>query len=229
MHTSAIPVFISYAQEDKKYLEQLLLNLKPYVRDKTIVVWTDKNIVAGEKWDQVIKSQLSEARIVVYLLSPNFFASDYIQDVEIADTLRQSFGNPKAIVPILIRPIDKYIQIFKEFQIIPSEDTAVTEWTNTDKAWQAILARLNEVFYKLSSEGSLKDANPVTDSGVEKILSLTRKQTSSKIVTWMFVFLITMCVVLFGTGVIMRDTFYIWTSLAGIGAGLFGYYLIKKR
>lgn len=48
-------VFISYSHKDKKFLDELLLHLKPLERARLISKWSDKQIAPGSQWCDEIK------------------------------------------------------------------------------------------------------------------------------------------------------------------------------
>jgi len=49
MPNNQLKVFISYSHNDKKWLDRLLIHLKPLSRDYDIDVWSDKKIRTGSK------------------------------------------------------------------------------------------------------------------------------------------------------------------------------------
>ena len=209
-------IFISYAHKDESYLNELRTFLKPLIRNKTISIWTDKDIVAGQKWDELIKTQLANSRIILFLVSPDFLASDYINDTEITNVLQNETSNSFSIVPIIIRPVNMQLLPLKAYQVIPTGAKAVSEWDSRDKAWNDVLAALITMLDQLPENGE-SNSTPVPPA-----------RLSSKIVLWMFVLLIAVSIVLFIAGIVKRDAFFCYTSLGGIGAGIAGFFMAKK-
>ncbi|HLK55559.1 MAG TPA: SUMF1/EgtB/PvdO family nonheme iron enzyme [Chthonomonadaceae bacterium] len=81
-------LFISYAQKDKRWLDEFLIHLRPLVRQKKIAQWTDREILAGSVWQEEIAKALSEANIAVLLVTPAFLASEFIQESELPEALK---------------------------------------------------------------------------------------------------------------------------------------------
>lgn len=97
-----IPLFISYAHPDEKYVNELRLCLDDLKMD--LDTWYDGFLTAGDKWDSAIKSKMDSAEIVVFVLSDRFLSSDYIKKVEIAQVLRKKYCK---IVNIVVAPVPR--------------------------------------------------------------------------------------------------------------------------
>src|SRR5215831_8198960 len=94
-------VFISYSREDRVWLERRLILLKPYTR-QSLKVWADPYLEVGGKWRREIATALSHTCVAVLLLSPDFFASDFIHDEELPPLRRDADAG---VVKLVLIPI----------------------------------------------------------------------------------------------------------------------------
>ncbi|WP_299436628.1 COR domain-containing protein [uncultured Aquimarina sp.] len=96
-------VFISYSRKDVDYKDELRVHLAPLVRYDTITEWACEDIRAG-KWDEQIQTKLQEADLIIYMVSANFMASDYIIDNEVKIGIEMAINDPsKKIMCILVK------------------------------------------------------------------------------------------------------------------------------
>jgi internalin A len=146
----SIPVFISYSRKDAVYFDQLKEALIAFERAGELKIWADRQIDAGQVWEQAIADHLDRASIVIVLLSPSFVASDYAMNKEIPAALRR----PECVlVPIVVRPsrADK-LDVGKLQAILPG-GKAVSQHDRPDDAWMEVTQHLDRVIARLKSGG----------------------------------------------------------------------------
>jgi len=99
-------IFISYAHQDEKYKNELLKHLSNLQRKGIIEGWHDRLITPGKNWDESIKSALYECEVILFLISSDFLASDYIYDTEIKIALERYEKGQVQLIPVIVRPCD---------------------------------------------------------------------------------------------------------------------------
>ena len=97
-------IFISYAREDRDWVDRFQLVLKATLRNKPVTVWDDSQIGVGEAWRRAIERALRCAKVALLLVTNAFLASDFIQDVELKEILDAARMDGLLIVWVLVRP-----------------------------------------------------------------------------------------------------------------------------
>ena len=95
-------IFISYSRADYRWLERLLVHLKPLIRDHRVVVWHDGKIEPGDAWKREIDEALSKASTAILLVSANFLASDFIYANELPPILDRHRRGGMKVIPVIV-------------------------------------------------------------------------------------------------------------------------------
>lgn len=101
---SRTKVFISYSHKDKRFLDRLLVHLKPLELSGLTEVWSDRRIASGQKWREEIEQAIAEARVAILLISIDFLTSDFITRNELPPLLKAAKQDGVLIIPIIIQP-----------------------------------------------------------------------------------------------------------------------------
>lgn len=86
-------VFISYSRNDKKSRDDLHKMLTPLLREKQLKIWDDTYIVPGAKWFEAIINAINTAKAAIFLVSPDFLASNFIITHELNPVLEAAEKN----------------------------------------------------------------------------------------------------------------------------------------
>jgi len=129
-------VFISYSHKDTKFLEELLLHLKPLERAGLVSKWSDKQIAPGSQWFDEIKDALVGAKVAVMMVSPGFLASDFIHEHELGPLLKEAEQGGVRILWIPVRACSYKETLLKNYQAVISPDKPLAEMkAERNKAW----------------------------------------------------------------------------------------------
>src|SRR5271157_5238595 len=133
-------VFISYSHKDKKWRDDLDTHLKPYLRGGSIVSWSDQQIAPGSEWFKEIQSALTNSKIAVLLVSPDFLASDFIHEHELGPLLKDAKQRGVRILWVPVRDSAYMQTALKDYQAVPDPSKPLATWPKAkrDQAWVKI-------------------------------------------------------------------------------------------
>jgi internalin A len=144
-----IKLFISYAHKDEELRAELEVHLKLFQRIGLIRPWHDRLILPGEKWKEAIDKNLSEADLILMLISPDFLSSDFAYEREAQVSLERHRQGKAVVVPIIVRPSLWRITPLADLQVLPQDGRPVQEWPSRDSAWSHVAERLEAIIVSL--------------------------------------------------------------------------------
>lgn len=95
-------VFISYSRSDAEYRTRLHIHLKPLVNQGLIDVWSDSSLHSGDDGDKEIKQAIKQSTIAILLMSADYMASNYINEIEVPLILEKAKNPAYKIMPIIV-------------------------------------------------------------------------------------------------------------------------------
>lgn len=137
--------FISYSHKDGWALERLHTHLAVLRREGQIDAWFDRNILAGDELDGEIEEQLEASDLFCLLVSPDFLASDYCYEREMARALERHDAGESRVVPIIVEPCDWLASPLHKLKALPRDGKPVSEWTNHNNAFLDIVTELRRI------------------------------------------------------------------------------------
>ncbi|MEM9821243.1 MAG: COR domain-containing protein, partial [Bacteroidota bacterium] len=164
-----IKIFISYSHKDREYKEELEKHLMPLVRMNSAHVWTDGAIQAGQPWEKEIFSNLSNADIVLCLISSDFIASDFCYEKELKAALEAHQAKTQTVIPIRIRRCKWERLDISQVQGVPEK------WMtrpNNDDAWVEVISKIEASFVVVEGRKLIKLADQGHD--IKSILHVQR-------------------------------------------------------
>ncbi len=97
-------VFISYSHKDEGWKDRLETHLRALELQDDLVIWSDRQIAAGEGWFAEIEQAMNRAAVAVLLVSADFLASGFIQGTEVPRLLQRREAEGLRIIPLFVRP-----------------------------------------------------------------------------------------------------------------------------
>jgi len=143
-NSAAIQIFVSYSRKDVSFREDLEVHLRLLQRKGAVDVWHDGRIAAGDEWENVLRAELESADIILFLMSPDFLASDFCWSIELKRALERVESGDTMIVPVLVRPCMWKDSPLAHFQVLPRDATAISRQSDTDAAWLEVAESVRE-------------------------------------------------------------------------------------
>ena len=175
-----IQVFCCYAHQDRFLCEELIRHLAPLLRSGLITVWYDGDISPGTVWEKEIEAHLSTARIILLLVSPDFFFSDYCYSKEMRRAIERHHAKEALVISVLLRPTDWANTPFSSLQVLPSNAQPVTLWSNRDEAFEDVARGIRQVVNDLLSQGAIVPDSPVSTLSRWPLLQVSRYHLSQQ-------------------------------------------------
>ena len=97
-----VQAFISYSHKDEKFRDQFETHLVVLQRQGRIKLWSDRSIGAGREFEGEISKNLEQADLIVLLVSPDFVASAYCYDIEMARAIRRHKEGTALVIPVIV-------------------------------------------------------------------------------------------------------------------------------
>ncbi|MEO5681582.1 MAG: TIR domain-containing protein [Chitinophagaceae bacterium] len=158
-----INVFISYSHHDKQFLDELMKHLVILSRQGLINIWEEGMIEAGRNWNQEIKNKISEADLVIMLISADFLASEYIYGEEVQEAFKKHEEGRARILPVIIRACNWQDTPFAKFQVVPRSARPVSSWESKDEAYLDIARTVRIISEQFISERQTIELPTVTE------------------------------------------------------------------
>jgi hypothetical protein len=152
---SLLKLFISYSKDDSDFKKSLLKHLASLRGN--IVTWNDQDMLPGEDWDDSIKDKLRSADVVLYLVSHNSIATDYIQNVELPLIEERCKNKECVLIPVIVDfCLWEYLD-FAKYNALPNKGLPVTDksWANQNEAWLQVVQGIKRNIEKLTVESSV--------------------------------------------------------------------------
>jgi internalin A len=147
-NSKALRVFCSYSHKDETLREELETILKPMQRQGFIESWSDHKITAGQEFDEEIKKNLKRADIILMLVSADFIASDYCNDIEVVQAIKRHEAKEAQVIPIIVRDTNWRSSPLRKLKALPQDGKFIKDnpaWSSRDSAWRNVSEGIEKV------------------------------------------------------------------------------------
>ncbi|MBO0932539.1 TIR domain-containing protein [Fibrella aquatilis] len=140
-------LFISYSSKNADFIKRFVTHLEILKSNGIIDPWYDRMIESGSKWDDSIRNEMRNSDVIIFLLSPDFLATEYIMKTEIPLAIQQLQSETAKFFFIELQPcgwkrtdMANYQQTDDPTQ---AEKNIISIGTpNNDKEWNRVIDEL---------------------------------------------------------------------------------------
>ncbi|MCB1132298.1 MAG: TIR domain-containing protein, partial [Verrucomicrobiae bacterium] len=151
-----LKIFVSYSHADFKVWERFKHHLDVLKNDGLVRWWYDGKIRKGSDWDDSIRRELLDADVVILLMSTPFFASPYINGVELKEAYRRHQLGKAELLPVLLSPCAAFANHpwLSKLQAVPSVNgqlRPLTSFNPTVNGWHLVDVALRKLISEIAA------------------------------------------------------------------------------
>jgi tetratricopeptide (TPR) repeat protein len=162
-----IKLFCAYAHEDEHLRNELAKHLALLQRQGFIESWYDGQLLPGMEWKSEIEKQLTSARIIVLLISSDFFYSDFCYSIEMERALQRHKLGEAWVLPVILRPVDWREAPFAHIPCLPHDARPITTWSNRDEAFLSVTQGIRNLVDWLRGQSPSAKERPKEEPSAE--------------------------------------------------------------
>ena len=140
-------IFISYADQDTSYLTELTARLTALQRAKSFTFWSKQDLKAGDNWKTITHEKLTNADIILILVSSDALSSDLVYG-EITQATSQNKSGKSIVVPIILRACDWEWTMLEDVSEYCIDTVPIASQANKDEAWTNIIKGISKYITK---------------------------------------------------------------------------------
>lgn len=150
-----IKIFISYVEDDEKYLKELQEHLKAlrnqYLkRNYKIMIWHSGDVIPGQDWKKKVEDHLSQAHIILLLVSITFINSELCRTIQIQPALKRQEAGEAWVIPVILSPCDWKGEDFGHLQHSPPGKRTIVEWRPRARAYVNVIEGIRKAIDHLT-------------------------------------------------------------------------------
>ncbi|MBL8811629.1 MAG: toll/interleukin-1 receptor domain-containing protein [Planctomycetaceae bacterium] len=170
MATNKLRVFLSYSHKDEKELNRLNVHLADLRQSNLIETWYDRQISAGSQWKPEILRELDQADVILFLVSPDFIASDFCRLVETVRALQREREGAALVIPIALKPVATFPKELAHIQGVPRNLKPITKHSPKDDGFVAAVRLISEAMKAFAPKRKPDEPSDSTDPDFEERL-----------------------------------------------------------
>jgi tetratricopeptide (TPR) repeat protein len=146
-----LKLFYSYSHQDEELRKKLDDHLA-FLKKDAVIIWHDREMSSGLEVDREIQKELTEADIILLLISSSFLSSSYCYNIEMTRAMERHEANQAIVIPILLSDCVWQKSPFAKLLISPEDAKPINNtkyWTTIDEAFTNVAINVDKAISKL--------------------------------------------------------------------------------
>lgn len=142
--------FVAYSKTDSSDVERLRVHLKGLEYEGLIETWHDGQIAPGEEWDAKIRAELGAADVIIFCVSADLLATDYVQRIEIPKAIARHDRREATVIPVILRRCAWEGNVLGKLQGIPAKGSTVRDHVrngDADEIWATVASAVRDAVH----------------------------------------------------------------------------------
>ena len=136
--------FVAYSKADYSAVERLMVHLKGLEYENLIEIWHDRQISPGEEWDARIRAELGAADVIIFCVSADLLATDYVQRIEIPKAIARHDRHEATVIPVILGKCAWEGNVLGKLQAIPDRGRTVQDYDTADEVWAMVASSVRK-------------------------------------------------------------------------------------
>ena len=162
--------FVAYSKADVSAVKRLMIHLKGLEHEGLIETWYDLHIVPGEEWDAKIRAELAAADVIIFCVSADLLATDYVQQIEIPKAITRHDHGEATVIPVILRRCAWEGSALGKLQGIPAKGRTVQDCVrdsgDADDVWTTVASTVRDAVH---SRQEILDRNRSISPEIERL------------------------------------------------------------
>lgn len=139
-------LFISYCHADREHEVEIRKTLNPLVIDQRIRLYSDQDLLAGQRIRKANDKKLLQSHIVLFLITRDFISSPECQREWQLARDQKDLDLERKRIPILISACPwRALLKNEDLLVIPNDAKPLLSYQNQDEAWKEIYEKIDKV------------------------------------------------------------------------------------
>ena len=161
-------IFVAYSKADSSNVDRLMVHLKG-LEHEGIETWRDQDTTPGEEWDAKIRAELAAADVIIFCVSADLLATNYVQRIEIPKALARRDRGEATVIPVIIGKCAWEDSALGKLQGIPDKGSTVQDYVRdghpADDVWAKVTSAVRDA---VRSHHKTPDHNPSISPEIER-------------------------------------------------------------